>query len=324
MMSLPVIFPNRRGERLFGILEEPAEPVRHDTAVLLLSPGVKMRVGPQRLYTRMSRQFVDLGFPVLRFDYYGLGDSEGEVKEALLKDVYNHIEVGRFVGDTIDAMNWLQAEHGKQRFILAGLCGGAVTGLLVGAQDPRVAGLLGLGITPVLASRAANPALYMTSGELSLMRRTYFSKLLNPFAWWRLLSMKSDYTLLWRSLMQPFRPARTTPATTEPSAANADNTNPLFAPALFAIADSGRPLLLVFGGADRLQWEFEEKFAARYRERLAGLSGLCQVHVIANANHTLSFQEWQQEMLEVTRGWLASRFDPSVAPAPSGRADAGA
>ena len=46
----PVSFLNRRGLRLFGVLEEPAQAPGHRMAVILLSPGVKMRVGPQGLY----------------------------------------------------------------------------------------------------------------------------------------------------------------------------------------------------------------------------------------------------------------------------------
>ena len=304
-------FANRHGDRLVGILERPIRDDRHDVAVLLLSPGVKMRVGPQRLYTRISKQLVELGLPVLRFDFYGLGDSEGTVAEDLLRDVYNHIEVGRFINDTVDAMNWMQGEFGINRFILSGLCGGAVTGLLAAAKDARVVGLLGLGITPVLASQAANPALYMTDGELTLIRRTYFSKLLRPSAWLRLLTMQADLTLLWRAISQPVRKAAR--ATTSTDAPPADNSNPLFPISFFSVAESGRPILLVFGGADRLQWEFDEKFASRYRDRLASCKNQWDVHVVADANHTLSFPEWQDEMLAVASRWIASRF-PALQP----------
>src|SRR5262245_28667162 len=108
----PVTFLNRQGLTLFGILEEPVDVPSTDVAVLLLSPGVKMRVGPQGLYRRISRELVALGLPVLRFDFYGLGDSEGGLPEELLRDVYNHIEVGRFVDDTVDAMDWMQKTRG--------------------------------------------------------------------------------------------------------------------------------------------------------------------------------------------------------------------
>ena len=53
----------------------------------MLSPGIKMRVGPERLYRRMSEAFVAQGYSVFRFDYHGLGDSEGTLPETALASV---------------------------------------------------------------------------------------------------------------------------------------------------------------------------------------------------------------------------------------------
>src|SRR5262245_25392525 len=142
-LHTPVTFQNRQGYRLFGVLDTPAKATTgptSDLGLILLSPGVKMRVGPERLYRRVTDLFVGLGIPSLRFDFWGLGDSEGTLKEEFLKDVYNHIEVGRFVDDVIDAMDWMQRECGTKRFILSGLCGGAITGRLTGSRDRRGAG----------------------------------------------------------------------------------------------------------------------------------------------------------------------------------------
>ena len=312
----PVTFVNRDGLRLFGVLEQPAQPVTHDLVVILLSPGIKMRVGPQRLYRGLSDRLVASGLPVLRFDFFGLGDSEGTLHEDLLRDLYNHIEVGRFVGDALDAMDWMQRTYGAKRFILSGLCGGAITGLLAGARDPRVAGLLALGITPVLASRAADASRYMTRGQLDAVRGRYLRRLLSPQAWGRLLTLKTDNKLIWRLLTESFgrKSAAATPATPPPPAED-DNANPLFPPAFFHMLDSARPMLMIFGGADRLQFEFEEKFLARHRERLARSSALYDVHVVKDANHVLSTREWQNEMLDVTSQWLGRHFARDLTPA---------
>lgn len=284
----------------------------------MLSPGVKMRVGPQRLYRRMAEQFAAAGLTVLRFDFHGLGDSEGTLTEEMLRDVYNHIEVGRFVADTIDAMDWLQKNAGAREFILSGLCGGAITGLLTGADDTRVTGLLALGITPLLASRSADPSRYMTRGQLDTIGQTYLQKLTRPEAWLRLLTFRSDYRLLWRSLTR----SRPTPPSSSPPAASApesDNASPLFPPAFFEMLRTGRPMLLVFGGSDRLHLEFEEKFVARHTTRLAAHSDGYHLHVVNKANHVLSSDEWQLEMLDVSSRWLNTHF-----PGQAGLTDRGA
>jgi alpha/beta superfamily hydrolase len=308
----PVSFINRKGLRLFGVLHTPERTSSTGLGVVLLSPGVKMRVGPQRLYLRLTRLFISLGIPVLRFDFYGLGDSEGVLEEDLLRDVYNHIEVGRFVDDTLDAMSWMEEHAGTKRFILSGLCGGAITGLLAGARDPKVAGLLSLGITPVLASRSANTATYMTSGQLDQIGHTYLKKVWSPKAWLRLLTFRTDYRLLWRSVEKRMRGGGPPPAAAEPP--REDNANPLFPPAFFQMLSTRRPMLLIFGGADRLGFEFEEKFVARHRERLAPLQDGYQVHTVENANHVLSFAEWQQEMTEVSSRWLWRHFKADLVP----------
>jgi pimeloyl-ACP methyl ester carboxylesterase len=307
----PIVFTNRAGLQLFGILHEPEGRARKDVGILLLSPGVKMRVGPQGLYRRMTELFVRLGYPVFRFDFYGLGDSEGSLKETQLVDVYNHIEVGRFVDDTIDALEWMRERCGVSRVIVSGLCGGAITGLLAGQRDERIAGLLALGMTPLLASRAADPATYMTVGQLTRLRGSYLRKLLDVKSWWRLLTFKSDFKLIWKSMLVSLKSKKKPspqPAGEADTVAPPDNANPLFPPAFFSMLSSKRPMLFVFSGADRLYWEFQEKFVARYERRLRDAGPGYQVHVVADANHVYSFKEWQEEMLAVSARWLNEHF----------------
>ena len=308
--KVPVTFTNRSGQRLFGVLHTPPGYARGGLTVLLLSPGVKMRVGPQRLYLHLTEALLGLGLAVFRFDFHGLGDAEGTLPEAMLRDFYNHIEVGRYVNDTVDAMDWMQREHGCSRFLLSGLCGGAITGLLTGNRDPRVVGLLGLGITPVLAARSAEASRYMTMGQLEAAQQMYLRRLLNPRAWYRLLTLKADYKLIGRMLKHWLRRSRPdAEAATAPSLPENDNANPLFPPAFFKMLSTKRPMLLVFGGSDRLHFEYQEKFLARHRERLKSLPDLVEVHVIEAANHVLSLAEWQRELLDVSDRWLRRHFN---------------
>jgi hypothetical protein len=301
--AVPVAFQNRAGLKLFGMLHEPVIR-RADLACVLLSPGVKMRVGPGRLYLRLTELLLELGVPVLRFDCHGLGDSEGTLPEEQLRDVYGQIEIGRFVDDTIDAMNWMQQRTSVSRFVLSGLCGGAITGLLAAAKDARVAGLLALGLTPLIVSPTADPSRYMTGGQLNSIGRTYLQKLVRPQSWLRLMTLRTDFRLLWRSLSVLLLGRK--PATAVVTAD--DNASPLFPPAFFSMLRSSRRMLLIFGGSDRLEWEFEEKFVARHREQLAPFQGGYDVHTIPYANHVLSFRPWQDEMVSVSRSWLKKHF----------------
>jgi pimeloyl-ACP methyl ester carboxylesterase len=310
-----VTISNKHDLKLFGTFHRPALAGKDLPAVVMLSPGVKMRVGPGRLYLPLTDALNRLGFAVLRFDFYGLGDSEGDLQEPMLADVYNHIEVGRHVDDTLCALDWLSTQRGYDRFILGGLCGGAITALLTAERDTRVEALLSLGMTVTLASNAATPAEYLTRGELGSLRRGYYRRLLQPKSWGRFLTLQSDYSIIWRSLVTLLpRPdtesSLQAPSTAQPPAVQEQrgNANPLFPTAYLSFLQRGGRALMLFSGSDRLRHEYQEKFVTPYASRLGALASQIHDHVVEEANHVLSFHEWQREMVNVSQQWLASIY----------------
>jgi alpha/beta superfamily hydrolase len=306
-----VSFANRDGLLLHGMLHEPDPGQARGVCVLLLSPGIKGRVGPHRLYSKIAERLVRMGFHVLRFDFHGLGDSEGEIDERLLSDMYNTIQSGRYVDDTIAAMDWMKANCRVEQFVGSGLCGGSITALLAAAQDPRIASMLALSIPVAFDGGEANWARFATSRQLAGIRRGYFKRLIKPEAWIRFLTGKTSYQVLWRSLKQMLpwgskvSTAKSPPipagvATTTPR----DDTNPKFPPAFLKFVASKRRMLLIFSGKDRLIWEFEEKFVARHGSKLDPLRDFFEVRIIENANHVLSDPEWVRQMLDMAEAWL--------------------
>jgi len=319
---VPVTFPNKRGEQLFGILHRPERP-RADAAILLLSPGVKMRVAPHRLYNKMTARFVALGYPVLRFDFHGLGDSAGDAPDRLLADLYGATQVGRYVDDTVAAMDWMQKTHGTARFVAAGLCGGALTGLLAAQNDPRITSLLGLSIPVILDGSNIDATRYMTMAQLQGTRNRYLRKLRlwKPDvwrSWWRLLTMQSHYSLILKSFTKPLaekirRPAET-PAAAAPTPVQ-DNTNPHFAPAFERMLSTSRRMLLIFAESDRLLHDFEVKFRQRHQPTIDRYKDYYDVHIVPKSNHVYSFPEWQEEMLGRACQWLERALPERVAAA---------
>jgi len=311
---LPVTFPNKAGHRLFGMFHRPANPSASGVAIILLSPGVKMRVAPHRLYINMAERFVALGYPVLRFDFYGLGDSEGEVQEEYLADLYGAIQVGRYVEDTIVAMDWMQHTYGVSRFIVSGLCGGAITGLLAAVRDERIVGLLGLAIPVILDGSNIDYTQYMTDAQLKGMREGAIRKLWDFSGWrsWvRFLTFQSNYRLMVRSFFRPLvarfqRTKSAVPAATQ--SMPSDNTNPYFGQAFFKMVSTSRHILLIFAGMDRLLFEYEKKFVERNRAQLESCDFWYEMHVTGDANHIFSFREWEEDMLDQCGRWLR-RFE---------------
>lgn len=308
--AVPIVFQNAEGLRLFGILHQPRGGSVRDEVILLLSPGVKMRVAPHRLYNKFAARFVSLGFPVLRFDFHGLGDAEGEAPETHLADLYGETQAGRYVGDTIAAMDWMERTHGYRRFIAAGLCGGALTGLLAADRDPRITALLALAIPVIVDGTNIDASKHMTHTQLRVNRLRYLGKLRlwDPAVWksWvRLVTLQSHYSLIVRSIAKPL--LKRLGREQKPKSAEeqtADNTNPLFAPAFHTFLGTSRSALLVFGETDRLLWDFEVKFLERHRRAIERYANQYEVHIVRQANHIFSLAEWQQEALETSCRWL--------------------
>jgi len=304
-----VTFSNKEGERLFGILETPRD-ARIDAVVVLLSPGVKMRVGPNQLYRSLGRIFADQGFQVLRFDFSGLGDSEGEIAERQLAKVYNAIVDGTYVNDTLSALDWLEARTGCQTFIVGGLCGGAMTGLLAGREDERIMALLGLGIPVSFDGGEADYWRYVTDGELRGMKTRYFRNLMRPRSWARFLTFRSDYRIIFKMLARLFKDrfGWESPQNAPVEKAKPTNLNPKFSPAFFEFVARGNPLLVIFGSQDRWRSEFIEKFEQQNHARLESATDFFQLVTVANANHILSSPEAQNILERTLQRWLTAKF----------------
>ena len=90
------------------------------------------RVGKHRLFVLLARAWADAGFPVMRFDYRGTGDCEGELPtlEGTSEDIASAVDA--FAANM----------PGLQQVVLWGLCGGAADALLYAPQDPRVMGAI--------------------------------------------------------------------------------------------------------------------------------------------------------------------------------------
>lgn len=92
-----------------------------------------------KLIFRIARAFDELGFPTLRFNFRGVGGSEGTFDE------------GRGERDDIrSAIDWLAERHPDVPLVVSGFSFGSWTGLPVGCADPRVSHVVGLGV-PVRA-----------------------------------------------------------------------------------------------------------------------------------------------------------------------------
>ena len=298
---------NPQGLALHCMVDDPPGPARSDCAAVLLCPGVKTRVAPHRLYRKLAQAFLRRGITVMRVDFAGLGDSEGERPEESLELIYRAMELGGAVADARSALDWLEATRGVRRFIVGGLCGGAITGLQLAAQDPRVQGVYALGL-PVTVHGAARSELdHMPKGALRDKRVRYLRKALNPASWLRLLSLKSDYRLMWRMLVASMASKRKAAREAARPAA-APDLNPRLAESFLEVLGRDCPVLLMFGERDRLRWDFEEKFEQPWHADLAPHRKLIETRIIPHASHILADPEAVAQAIQITIAWLDAWF----------------
>lgn len=106
------------GDQLLGILARPEQPAQ--TGVVVIVGGPQYRVGSHRQFVLLSRELASAGYPVMRFDCRGMGDSEGQP----------HIfsETGADIGAAIGALQF--NVPAVTHVALWGLCDGASAALL--------------------------------------------------------------------------------------------------------------------------------------------------------------------------------------------------
>lgn len=119
------------GDMLVGILAKPEIPA--DIGVVVVVGGPQYRAGSHRQFVLLSRTLAAAGYAVLRFDYRGMGDSEGQKRDF------------QAVASDIAAAIFALQQHLtlSKNVILWGLCDGASAALLYlhETRDPRVVGL---------------------------------------------------------------------------------------------------------------------------------------------------------------------------------------
>lgn len=67
-----------KDKMLYGVLHLPDVIPDHSTVVIIVTGGPQVRSGSHRLYVQLSRFLCENNWPSLRFDYEGMGDSEGD------------------------------------------------------------------------------------------------------------------------------------------------------------------------------------------------------------------------------------------------------
>lgn len=123
-----------QGEKIFGILHSPLNCKEKVPAVLICPGFAGNKCGKRRLFVRLAQRLSEEGIAVLRFDYRGAGDSEGE---------FENITIESKVSDSLVCLEFLcnQSFVDKNKIGILGRSLGGVIALLTANRFKRVKSL---------------------------------------------------------------------------------------------------------------------------------------------------------------------------------------
>lgn len=327
-MESVVRFENPAGLALQGILHRPERADANTPAVVWLSAGQKVRQGAWRMNVVMARRLAAQGIPVLRFDYHGMGDSEGERHHGqFVMDFYGFVQTGGFRDDVVAAVEFLLREVGARPVVLAGLCGGAASALFAGPQlGRRVAGHVLVDLPVTISSSArqryleAHPEALVRArpAEADTVLALYAKKLLDVDAWRRLARGESTPKLLLEALrvkarlrVDPWVPhlpdaaralvdralgaAPVAPVDGDPDeTARGEVRNELVGPAFRAVLAAGQRVRFV--NSSTYDPVFQTYFAAHELPASGALPPGVERAVVPDSNHIFSLEHAQQQL----------------------------
>jgi exosortase A-associated hydrolase 1 len=220
----------------------------------------------------------------MRFDYRGMGDSEGELQTFENVDDDLRAAIDRFFAEV----------PGMSEVVLWGLCDGASAAAMYAPQDARVTGLALL-----------NPWVRTEEGAArATIKHYYKDRLFDPRLWKKVTSGQFDVKASARSLWDNVGKAFGSKADTGASAS--ENAAALPERMQDALTRFGGRVLVVLSGADLTAQEFAN-LASRNSvwQRLLGSSRFTR-RQIDKADHTFSRRPWQDQVSDWTRDWLRS------------------
>ncbi|WP_342618739.1 hydrolase 1, exosortase A system-associated [Rhodoferax sp. GW822-FHT02A01] len=271
-----------QGDAMVGVLSRPGTP--STLGLVVVVGGPQYRVGSHRQFVLLARRLASAGYPVLRFDYRGMGDSEGEARgfESIDQDI----------AAAIDALK--QACPSVGGVVLWGLCDGAAAALLYcgATRDARVAGLCLL--NPWVRSEATLARTHL--------KHHYSARLLQVDFWKKVFSGKFRVLQSLRELWGNFQVSRS-------GALHQGAESPFQVRMAQALRQYSGRVLLLLSANDYTAKEFLE--TASTDPLWSGLlhrPGLERVDV-DGADHTFSRQQWRASAEQAVLQWMGT-FKP--------------
>lgn len=277
-MEEPVQF-SCKNKRLYGVLHIPDAASSLSTVVIIITGGPQIRSGSHRLYVQLSRYLCQKGWASLRFDYEGLGDSEGDF-------------VGfRYAKDSISsAIIFLQNKYNHQlNFVFWALCDGATAAALYGAAKPHdLRGMI-----------LCNPLTLTTQGlARSTIKHYYGKRFFKKDFLHKLISFKLDLPCTIKEVWDTLLKARFIKQTD----ANADNsTEQNFPQKVFnSLHTFGNPVRIILSTNDIVASNFKDEWKKVHAAQKNLGDKNMVISFIKGADHTFVDPRAKEKLFQIT------------------------
>ena len=312
-MEEVVSFKNRTGHTLYGILHVPdVVPQEPKIGVNLLNPGLKNRVAPNRLNVKIARTLCKNGIYVLRFDPAGIGDSEGEFKgnNESMMHLWNRIQKGAFVEDTICSNDYFSTKTNIHRFIMIGQCGGGVTAGLTSIKDERVDGLI-LIDTPFRIIQYGQDSVQLIVESFSL--KSYLVEHINDLMTFRFLAKIRSGSVDWKYFTDKLKHINR--LLLQQAQKTGGQIHERFhyslGESLIRFLDH-KKIQFIFAENDFSLREFETDFKCNFLNNTDIQRTNYAINVIENANHIYTENKCQKELVKIIISCFENKLNSSI------------
>jgi alpha-beta hydrolase superfamily lysophospholipase len=298
---------------LFGISTEAGAGKADLPWLLMLNAGAAYRVGPGRLYVQLARHLATLGYPCLRMDISGIGDSVVDGTQA-----ENDTYAATAFRDVALACDYLQSIDPGRSIVLMGLCSGAYAAFQSAAQLPHPALRESILINPLTFFWRDGMSLSESPTERLQAWHYYWKIIFDPNSWIKLFSGKT--TKGFRGTLRRFMQSvvlRSGAAAHPPTQAVAPGQQSQYShppkedlPAdLGRVVAASRTLAMFVSESDPGHFLLMHK--ARRKATQLIRAGVLKCFFIKNADHTFSTESSRRALTQVLTEYLHSRFGSS-------------
>lgn len=274
-------------DTLFGIIHNVESTQK--IGLIFIVGGPQYRIGSHRQFTLLARQISAEGFPVMRFDHRGIGDSSGDQRA--------FYEIQEDIRAAIDC--FFQHVPNLQKVALWGLCDGGTASIFYANTDHRIAGV-----------SMVNPWVYSEQGRARATIRYYYLRRLTELDFWRkCIRMDFNFLIALKALFIQLKLARDQKQSSlvaidliKTSAQQISLPDRIY----HALTVFSENVLIILCDADLTARECDELIKSSKKWKNILKSERIKCHHLADANHTFSKQIWREQIGLWIIDWLTS------------------